>query len=433
MLDDTCYFLPCSSAQEAAVLTALCNDPITLAFLGSASFKSAKRPVTKALLQRIDLGRSCRGPIGQLSRRVLAKFKNASLDSTRGRRSRRTIAKMEHQFGRQKSSITSDSLVGSPGGNPLMKLRHIAYAIYFVGTITCAAWGGGPEEAQAGPKVKLKTRNILLVTTDGLRWQEVFGGVDLALMNKENGGVADPSLLKRDFGGETPRCAGSVSCRFSGPRSRSRGRSSATSAAGSEVRVTNGKNFSYPGYNEILTGSADPKIDSNDKVPNQNVTVLEWLNGQDDFRNRVAAFGSWDVFPYIINRWRSRVRVVAGWQPMVGMGLSKEEVLISRLVAETPRMWENCCYDSFTYHAALEYFKRQRPRVLYLALGETDEFAHEGRYEHYLRAAQQRRPAPEVPVGNRSSHARLPRRNHDDRDHRPRPRERPGRMEEPRR
>jgi methylase of polypeptide subunit release factors len=54
MLDDTCYFLPCSSAHEASVLTALCNDPITLAFLSAASFNSAKRPITKALLARID-------------------------------------------------------------------------------------------------------------------------------------------------------------------------------------------------------------------------------------------------------------------------------------------------------------------------------------------------------------------------------------------
>ena len=38
---------------------------------------------------------------------------------------------------------------------------------------------------------KNRTRNILLVTTDGLRWQEVFRGADPALMNKENGGVED--------------------------------------------------------------------------------------------------------------------------------------------------------------------------------------------------------------------------------------------------
>ena len=55
MLDDTCYFLPCSSAPEAAVIAALCNDPLTLEFLRTASFSSAKRPFTKALLQRMDL------------------------------------------------------------------------------------------------------------------------------------------------------------------------------------------------------------------------------------------------------------------------------------------------------------------------------------------------------------------------------------------
>jgi hypothetical protein len=37
------------------VLAALCNDPITLEFLRTASFSSAKRPFTKALLQRVDL------------------------------------------------------------------------------------------------------------------------------------------------------------------------------------------------------------------------------------------------------------------------------------------------------------------------------------------------------------------------------------------
>ena len=54
MLDDTCYFLPCPTALEAAVLTALCNDPITLGLIGSISFRDAKRPITKKLLQRLD-------------------------------------------------------------------------------------------------------------------------------------------------------------------------------------------------------------------------------------------------------------------------------------------------------------------------------------------------------------------------------------------
>jgi hypothetical protein len=55
MVDDTCYFLPCASAAGAAILVALCNDPITLEFIRSARFRDAKRPITKKLLQRIDL------------------------------------------------------------------------------------------------------------------------------------------------------------------------------------------------------------------------------------------------------------------------------------------------------------------------------------------------------------------------------------------
>jgi SAM-dependent methyltransferase len=56
MLDDTCYFLACESAAEAAALAALCNHPLAIDFLRSVSFPDAKRPITKKLLQCLDLG-----------------------------------------------------------------------------------------------------------------------------------------------------------------------------------------------------------------------------------------------------------------------------------------------------------------------------------------------------------------------------------------
>ena len=55
LFDDTSYFLPCESAAEAAILlSALTSDAATL-LLKSLLFADAKRPVTKKLLQRIDL------------------------------------------------------------------------------------------------------------------------------------------------------------------------------------------------------------------------------------------------------------------------------------------------------------------------------------------------------------------------------------------
>jgi hypothetical protein len=55
MLDDTSYFLACRSPEQAALLAALLNDDSSLALIGAMVFLDAKRPVTKKLLQRLDL------------------------------------------------------------------------------------------------------------------------------------------------------------------------------------------------------------------------------------------------------------------------------------------------------------------------------------------------------------------------------------------
>jgi hypothetical protein len=233
----------------------------------------------------------------------------------------------------------------------------------------------------------LKTRNILLVTTDGFRWQELFGGADSDLMNRKDGGVLDLDALERQFvrtGREERRKA---LMPFLWNVIAKEGQVFGDPPMGTEVKVTNGRNFSYPGYNEIFTGWADSSIDNNNKSPNHNVSVLEWLNRKEAFRHRVAAFGSWDVFPFILNRFRSHLRIQAAWKPPSGKNLSEEEKVIAKLMAETPHLWEECTFDTFTFHSALGYLKRRKPRVLYIGLGETDEWGHAGRYDQYLKAA----------------------------------------------
>jgi hypothetical protein len=127
-------------------------------------------------------------------------------------------------------------------------------------------------------------------------------------------------------------------------------------------------------------------VDSNDKRPNPNVTVLEWLQGRDGYRGRVAAFCSWDVFPFIINRERSGVLVNAAADPLPAAGRS-DLAMFNRLQADTTPISPGVRYDSFTFAAALEHLRSARPRVLYVGLGDTDEWAHAGRYDHYLDAA----------------------------------------------
>jgi len=43
--------------------------------------------------------------------------------------------------------------------------------------------------------------------------------------------------------------------------------------------------------------------------------------------------------------------------------------------------------DVLTYFAAREYLKTYKPKVLYVAFGETDDYAHEGEYDQYLKSA----------------------------------------------
>ena len=47
---------------------------------------------------------------------------------------------------------------------------------------------------------RLKTRNVVLIVLDGVRWQEVFTGADPTLLNSEHGGVSvDLNTFGKEF------------------------------------------------------------------------------------------------------------------------------------------------------------------------------------------------------------------------------------------
>lgn len=243
--------------------------------------------------------------------------------------------------------------------------------------------------AEPGARPPLATRNIVLVTTDGLRWQEVFRGAEESLLNKKDGGVANVEALRREYWRDGVEARREALMPFLWKTIAREGQLYGNADKGSTARVTNGKNFSYPGYNELLTGAPDPRIDSNDKNDNPNVSVLEWLNGKRDYQGKIEMVGSWDLFPYILNVKRSGLPVNAGWEALAPAGktLNESQVLLNQVMMQSPRLWENCRHDAFTFPVAMETLKLQAPRVLYVSLGDTDEFSHGGRYDHYLRAA----------------------------------------------
>jgi hypothetical protein len=259
-----------------------------------------------------------------------------------------------------------------------MKVRRLVLVLAVCAAAQRTTLGEGPQPS---------TQNVILVTLDGMRWQEIFRGADAALLNKKDGGVLDVPELRRRFWRETADARREVLIPFFWEVVARRGQLHGNADKGSPARVANGMNFSYPGYNELLTGHPDPKIDSNDKVPNPNVTVFEWLNRKPAFRGKVTAVGCWDVFPFILNVKRSGLYVNAGWVPFDGQALTESQIVLNRLIAQAPRQWDDSRDDAFTFQVALEHLRRDTPRVLYIGLGDTDEHAHAGRYDHYLRAA----------------------------------------------
>jgi phosphopentomutase len=63
------------------------------------------------------------------------------------------------------------------------------------------------------------------------------------------------------------------------------------------------------------------------------------------------------------------------------------ERALNDLAADLPPYWGTVRFDAVTMQGALHYLKARRPRVLYVMLGDTDEWAHERRYDLYLDAA----------------------------------------------
>jgi bisphosphoglycerate-independent phosphoglycerate mutase (AlkP superfamily) len=59
---------------------------------------------------------------------------------------------------------------------------------------------------------------------------------------------------------------------------------------------------------------------------------------------------------------------------------------LSLLQQETITPWNSVRHDVYTFRFAMDHLRRARPRMVYLALGETDDWAHDGRYDRVLEA-----------------------------------------------
>lgn len=234
-----------------------------------------------------------------------------------------------------------------------------------------------------------RAENVIVVTLDGFRPQEFFGGADETLIDRKAGGVPDTEELKSRFWRETAEARRETLLPFLWKTVAAKGQVFGDRSRKAPATLTNGMKFSYPGYSEMFCGFGDPRIDSNNKIPNPNGSVLEFLNTRPSYQGRVAAFCTWNVFPSIFRSPQNHLLVHAGWEPIADEPLSERQKQTNELMRRLPRYWPDNAFDVLTMESASEHLRKHKPHVLFIGLGETDEWAHGRRYDLYLQAAHE--------------------------------------------
>jgi hypothetical protein len=228
-------------------------------------------------------------------------------------------------------------------------------------------------------------QNVFIITVDGTRWQEVFTGADSALLGDTNF-VKAPRLMMQQYWHNDPGERRRRLMPFFWSVIEQQGQLLGNRNFDNEVDVANLYKISYPGYSEIFTGYADKLFIPNLAVTNPRSNILQWLSKQPAYNGKVAAFCSWRVFPFVLDEKNGTVPVNAGYESL------DETDSTSQLLNEVQRSiynQNNTRHDLLTFECAKNYIQQNHPRVMYMGLGETDEFAHHGEYDTYLQKLHQ--------------------------------------------
>jgi hypothetical protein len=214
-----------------------------------------------------------------------------------------------------------------------------------------------PTEAPAPPRWP-GGDPVVIVVLDGVRWQEIFRGVDPSML--EAVAALPGARGRRPFAPEalTPNLHALMT-----------ERGAALGAPGrSSIRASGPRFVSLPAYREIFSGAS-----SLDCLDN-NCPLIARRTLVDELRDRggqAAVFASWTPIQLAAASRAEGVVMSAG------QGADKEE----------PYPGDGDFRpDRATARLALRHLERARPDLLFVGLGEPDEYAHRGDYLGYLDA-----------------------------------------------
>lgn len=233
-----------------------------------------------------------------------------------------------------------------------------------------------------------KTKNIIAISMDGYRWKELFLGADSALLFNGKYRSQDSMWVMRKYWAADAKARREKLMPFVWAQIANKGQLYGNRDLGNNVNVKNKFWFSYPGRSETFCGYYDPLVNSNDFPNNPNENVLEFINKQEAYKGQVVTFASWDAVARILNRDRNGMLVNIYGEDVKGDNLTplqKEANAVQHFVPEVFGQGERL--DGITYLMTKAYIRASHPRMVYIDYGDTDDFAHEGRYDFYLDGA----------------------------------------------
>jgi hypothetical protein len=231
-------------------------------------------------------------------------------------------------------------------------------------------------EREPGPH---PTRNLVLVAIDGTRWQEIFRGVDPELARPARVPLLSaaellPHIHRRLIEGGIAVGAPGIGAPMS--------------ASGPEY-------VSLPGYQELLGGRPASACTSNHCSAVDRPTLLDRARASLRLSlEEVAAISSWERLERATSIDNRTIVLSAGRHH----GPTRDHLRVNACAgALLDQAAGASAYpghvdyrpDRYTAALALEYVSERRPRLLFVGLGDTDEFGHAHDYRGYLLSLMQ--------------------------------------------
>lgn len=232
-----------------------------------------------------------------------------------------------------------------------------------------------------------KTKNVVVVLMDGYRWKEIFQGADSTIWDNRKWAPQDTGF-RNQYWADDVNARRAKLMPFVWSTMVKNGQLYGNRDLGNLVNVRNKYWFSYPGRSETFCGYYDSLVNSNSYPDNPNENVLEFINKQPGYQGKVVSFASWDAVARIINRDRNGMLINIYDEDVKGDRLTHVQKELNVMQHNMPDVFgKGERLDVMTFYMGKAYMENNHPKVVYFDFGDTDDWAHMGKYAMYLDAA----------------------------------------------